>query len=310
MNRRSVHSKAHESAHETALRGMDPATGARTDTWDDLPDRARGDLDAILATTCDPGPIAAPTATAALGGGRTRRTRRALLAVAAALLAGGLAVPVVTAPAYAGWEQVPQAVDAAGTEAAASECREFWSRSGVGATSEPAGFPEASELRAVVSERRGPFTFTVLRGPQGQFADCLLQASGWRGLLSGGGAGAGSMTPIPPVAQPGPDAIDTAMLGAVGPSRRTVFGIPMPRDSRARSYAYGRVGAQVTGVVLHTRAQSDLVASVQNGLWAAWWPSAGDDPEVNGIRATITLRDGNTREVSLDAASIPWSQGR
>lgn len=311
----------HETHHEVALRGMDPATATRTDTWNDLPARARVDLDAIVATTDDVGASRGGVHVApgerveepagARGKGRARRSRRALVAAAVVVLAGGLAVPVVTTPAYAGWQQTPQAVDAAGTEAAAHACRAFWSRAGVRGAPGADGFPDAGQLRAVVSEKRGPFTFTVMRGPQGQFADCLLQTSWWRELVSAGdsGSGGGSMTPVPPVPDPAPDGIDTAMLGAVGPSQRTAFGLRLPGDSRARSYAYGRAGAQVVTVVLHTRAQGDLTASVQNGLWAAWWPSPGDAPEVSGPEATVTLRDGTTRRVSLDATAMRWSEG-
>lgn len=284
--------------HETVLGTMDPATARRTRSPQDLPPHARAELDRILSTSREAADTPEPAQVRPAS--PQRPVRRVLLAAAAVvLLALGLTVPVVTAPAYAGWQQTPEALDAEGTEVAAQECRRMWSDVFVGPEQE--GFADPADFRAVLSERRGPYTFTVMRGPQGQFADCVIATSWW----SGGGGG-GSITPAPPTATPGPDRIDTAVVGALGPSRRTVFGIPLPGQEQSRSYAYGRAGADVAAVVLHTRSQGDVAASVQHGLWAGWWPSSADAPEVGGVRATLTLRDGSTREADLDAAHVPW----
>lgn len=303
---------------ETVLRGMDTATAEPTRTAEDLPEHARADLDRILSTARDIG--AAETSRAgrgrrvdAVGGsdgsGRPGRRRGftprrwALAAAAAVLLAGGLAVPVVTAPAYAGWQQVPRAVDAAGTERAAQACREMWTRAGVEDLAP--GFAQAADFRSVLSERRGPYTFTVMRGPQGQFADCMMEAD-WFGFGLGNRGGGGSMTPVPPTPPPAADHIDMATNSAVGPSRRSMFGITLPGDAQTRNFAYGRAAADVVAVTLHTRAQGDVQASMQGGLWAAWWPSPAEDPEIEGVTATLTLRDGSTRQVGLDPLNIPW----
>lgn len=293
--------------HETVLRGMDAATAPRTRSAHDLPADARAELDRILATPRDGAPATPgleprptrPTHSTRAARSTSGRVRKVLLAAAAVLLlAVGLAVPVVTAPAYAGWQQTPEAVDLAGTEKAADECRQMWTDVGID-PAEP-GFVAPAQLRSVLSERRGPYTFTVMRGPRGQFADCMID-SWWAG-----GGGGGAMTPLLPTPPPARSAIDTVTAGAVGPSRRTIFGITMPGDPQSRSYMYGRAGTEVTAVVLHTRSQGDVSASVQNGVWAAWWPSPGEVPEIGGVQATVTTRDGSSRAVDLDSLSQPW----
>ncbi len=290
-------------APHTVLAGMDPATAARTTTDADLGARARADLDAVLATptqstTPADGQLAPPR--------RRHRARRHLavgLVAAAAVVGIGVATPVVTQPAYAGWVATPAGVDQPGTQEAGEQCREFWAQSipAQDPSADDWAIRSAADLHTALSERRGRFTFTVMRGPRGEFADCLLESSWfWDGPSGGGGISRAPSTPAPAAG-----AIDTASTGASGTGRMTFFGIPLPRDSRARSYAYGRAGADVTSVVLHTSAQGDVRASMAEGLWAAWWPSPESDPEVGGTTATLTLRDGTTRQVSLDDLQIP-----
>lgn len=292
---------------DTVLRDLDPAD-APTST---LSERALADLDAILASTPAAGATTqahaatdTPSVTRLDARRRSRRARptwRTALAAAAAagLLTVGVGLPVATQPAYAGWEAAPEHVDAPDTEAAAQECRDFWSPS---LTEPEPGFAHVEDLTATLTEQRGPFTMTVMRGPDGQFADCLLES---RWLWSGGG-GAGSASPVPPTADPAADQLDVASAGAVGPSVRTILGLELPRTHQLRNYAYGRAGDDVTAVTLRSPNQGEVQATVQDGLWAAWWPSPEDEPEIEGITATVTLADGSTREVELDDVQIPW----
>jgi hypothetical protein len=64
----------------------------------------------------------------------------------------------------------------------------------------------------------------------------------------------------------------------------------------------GHVGSDVTGVTVHTPIGTDVEASVANGRFAAWWPSAkpsSENPEVMGTWTyTVTLADGTTRQVT------------
>lgn len=307
--RRDQRSSRRDLTCETVLRGMDSATARHTHSEADLNDAARAALEHIVATPPDQGATTTPPprAQGAPGGGARRplRGRRALLLASATALvvAGGVGVPLATSSAYAGWRQSPQPVDAEGTAAAGDACREYWSRVGSMDDMRDYGYASAKDFHAVLSERRGPFTFTVMRGPQGQFADCLLQTRWWGGLESGGGTMTGTPTTGPVAA----DRIDTAISGAVGPSTRSIFGIDLPGDGQIRNYTYGRAGSDVTGVVVHTTTRGDIAASVQNGVWVAWWPSPGERPDIEALTATTTLRDGRTEQLPLDELRIPWS---
>lgn len=72
----------------------------------------------------------------------------------------------------------------------------------------------------------------------------------------------------------------------------------------------GRVGSNVVGVVFDTVAKEPVTATVRNGHVAVWWPDAPTTeqqenartaPEIRG--ATVTLRDGSTREVTVEELS-------
>ena len=42
------------------------------------------------------------------------------------------------------------------------------------------------------------------------------------------------------------------------------------------TYAYGRVGTDITAVSLNLTDGTRVEATLQNGLYAAWWPSETD----------------------------------
>jgi hypothetical protein len=70
----------------------------------------------------------------------------------------------------------------------------------------------------------------------------------------------------------------------------------------------GRVGSRVRALQLST-AEGKVVATVENGWMAAWWPSAHDpangDP-FERIRVSVTLDDGSIRDLgSLNDVPTP-----
>ena len=73
-------------------------------------------------------------------------------------------------------------------------------------------------------------------------------------------------------------------------------------DEEWVSHVEGYVGSDVTGVTVHTPIGTDVEASVANGRFAAWWPSAkpsSENLEVMGAWTyTVTLADGTTRQVT------------
>ncbi|WP_353510928.1 hypothetical protein [Intrasporangium sp.] len=71
----------------------------------------------------------------------------------------------------------------------------------------------------------------------------------------------------------------------------------------------GRVGENVKRVTVHTKEQGDVVATVRNGYFAAWWPgetfevsTAPTAPLSMEFSFTAGLIDGSTREFSRPPA--------
>ena len=57
-------------------------------------------------------------------------------------------------------------------------------------------------------------------------------------------------------------------------------------DGHSFTVAEGSVGSQVTGTTLELSDGSSVEATVQNGLFAAWWPS---EATVSSIQVTTTM---------------------
>jgi hypothetical protein len=65
------------------------------------------------------------------------------------------------------------------------------------------------------------------------------------------------------------------------------------------SYAYGQVGAEVTGLSLKTPAGETITATVGNGFWSLWWPPK--DSSTGDLDATVTWKtaDGASHTAPL-----------
>lgn len=292
----------------TALRSMDPADPEASAGSD----RARRDLTTILATRRDePAAGAAPAQAVPL---RRPRRSRYLLSAAAAVVAVGVGLPAIApGPAYAGWVAMPSPAPVPVARDAEEQCRQMWVDSGAYDPARAAivddpdlvdtSTPDPQTLRALLTEKRGPWTFTVMVGPEGQLGDCLQNHS-WV-PFSGRGSSGGSLSGIP--ATPAPQGADVDLAIGSALSGGSTMG-PFQRDHQSMAYMYGRAGEDVRSVVLHTPEQGDVTASVQNGVWAAWWPQdEARYPE--GTTATVVAADGTSREVDLDAAALDWTGG-
>lgn len=297
----------------TVLRTMDPADPAASAGSE----RARRDLTTILTTHTHaaepthaapsrPGTRPAPHRGHAVHPSRRPRRAGYLLAAAAAVMAVGVGLSAVPpGPAYAGWVAMPAPASAPIARDAEQRCQELWSGVDLATLAAEAeassdGYADPATMRGVLTERRGPWTFTILRGEDGQLGDCLFNRTGLFGNSSGGG----SMSMAPRTADPAGTDVDQALLGALGPSRRTLGPLRWGGDS-SMVYTYGRAGEDVAGLTVHTAEHGPVQASVQNGIWAAWWPS-GSEPTVpfDQLRATVQAADGSTREIDL--ATVPW----
>jgi len=264
------------------LRSLDPA--ARADQRLVSAPRAQDTLTRILASDTA-GTLVAPPARA----GRTEgHSRRWVLAGAALVGAGALVVvPGLLGgeTASAMWSAIPKAVPPAEATLAGEDCR---MRNIDDPTRQGPGRKVVENADIVIVEGRGAWTYVLLGGDGGYEATCLLRDNGPGEEVTGGGY--------------------TGSLGVekVGSNTVVTHGTRAQSDDNS-SYREitGRVGSDVASVILNTRQQGPVTASVRGGYFAAWWPGPpivgmeGPGPEPT---VTLILKDGTTR------ADIPMAQ--
>ncbi len=127
--------------------------------------------------------------------------------------------------------------------------------------------------RPALVEVRGPYTAAVFVKRSGGTA-CVLGPGIGSGFFSLGGVGV-------PDNQVKPEQVRTA--AAAG------------SDSRGDAYVLlaGRVGTAVRSLVIHRSNNVDVIATIKNGWYLAWWPA-----RVHATGATVATASG-TRNVSL-----------
>ncbi|MFZ0251056.1 MAG: hypothetical protein WAL61_14000 [Acidimicrobiales bacterium] len=188
-----------------------------------------------------------------------RITLAATVAVMVGALALGLSLSSTETPgAFAAWTPTTTSPPAAQLAAADAGCQQVWTMKLIPpaeAPSLPATLPPL-----VLTDSRGPFEMLVYAGPSGQQV-CLWD----RGLLSISGNGGD----LPPA---GPDEIGTPGVGFDG-------------GNKLFTYADGHAGAQVTAVTLVLEDGTHIQATLEKGLYAAWWPSKTD---VSSAEVTTT----------------------
>ncbi|MGL5853506.1 MAG: hypothetical protein ACRCZD_22205 [Phycicoccus sp.] len=290
-----------DSATTTALRHLDPAP-AELDPEQSA--RAQATLATVLASPrhdSDAGfvPVRAT---------HRRRIRRAVAlgGVAAAATTGIVAVQLVGGgeSAYAGWTATPKTPTAEQQAAAAAKCRQ----KNVESAEAGARYRAASEEAAGSSEIPLPDVLTWINRSQvalaeqrGPWSLVVLSGTGFEALCLDGG----------------PDADEDSKAGGA----RIYSGEAEPLDPRRIEFAgggisdgpggenivheYGRVGSDVERITIRTTNRGDVVATVANGYFAAWWP-VGDIPDVEAVKlvdtaeAVITYTDGTQKVKSLD----------
>jgi hypothetical protein len=218
----------------------------------------------ILGTGPEPVAQASPT--------RRHWPRIALVAAGAAMV---VATPILTGGdnAYAGWTAYPAALSTGQSSAAARQCQRW--------AEEP---PIQARTQVVLSERRGDIGLALLTGPNGLLVACELS-------LDGSGEAQGGSSEVYLTQAPEPDQI----LSDGGSGFSENDGEPIFR------VVSGRVGVDVTGVVVHTEEQGDVIATTRNGYFTAWWPGPPDSPgaHTTGLPMEFTftahLRDGTAK---------------
>ncbi len=220
-----------------------------------------------------------------------RRHRRFLLAgvgggtvaVAAALV--GLLGPWTT-PAFAGWSAQPTAPASVQLSTAESACAAL----AANLASQPGATASSTLPPVSLSDARGPYTLIVYGTTNpalcvvGNALSSLHENGASIGMShSTGGANGNTVvhqsTTENATTSPSPTTVPAPGAAVVNIDNTTVD------LGGAFTVVEGAVGSQVTGATLLLSDGSSVVATVDNGLFAAWWPSAAT---VSSIQVTTT----------------------
>lgn len=291
MNTRNASHYNHVDGLDAELRALDPARTAASGP--DVDARAQATLARVLdrVESGDRGSVAGPVASR----GRTTRRILGVAGAAAALAVGFVVVPELTGGgAPLAWSATPQGIDSAQADSAEQVC--------LADLRQDTGRPDDTDLsgmRPVISERRGSYILVYLTDSRPAPSEVTCYVEDGRVVATGGSfavvKGSHPSPPAPPVAA---NSLHGQLGGVYSTDKGSIRGVS------------GRVGADVTGVVLHTVAKGPVTATVKDGHFASWWPdaptteekeNAATSPEITG--ATVTLKDGSTREVSVEELS-------
>lgn len=221
------------------------------------------------------------------GRGPLRRSHAVRLAAMTAAAAAAVTAVSVTpnllgadSNAYASWTPVAQQSDASDREIADAACRD-------------AGLDLISP-ELVIAERRGQWLALLYTSADSTVATCMARLPlgsddvGDIDLASAGGQGA---VPVDGQFTQGPIFEQIGHGGFFGTGDRPTISLTL-----------GDVGDQVAGVTLHTAAGEDVVATVSDGRYVAWWPGRAfptdfDQPSGKGgpeptFTYSISLKNG------------------
>ena len=206
-------------------------------------------------------------------------------------------------PAYAGWSAVPVS-SAQASSSAVAQCQSELS-------SPPAGSVVTGTWSPVLTDVRGPFT-TVLFENGSAAASCFTsssfttvnQVSGSGGSgrgeslnsvhVSGASAGSGSASTIGSAA--GASSVEST---ASGDLTQVIQNRLSTSADGAYTFIDGRTSNGVDGVTLLRSDGQDVVATVSDGWFVAWWPASASTTS-----ARVTTSSGTTNETLL-GASVP-----
>lgn len=259
-----------------ALRDLDPG---RSTAALSKAERARADaMFARIVATRDDRPLPAEP-------DRPRRMwgrRRVLLpaGLVALVAAAGIAIPTLLRgdTAYGSWTATPHPLKGDAVAMAAATCR--------------AGLemPDRGE-RVLLAEQRGEWTYVLLGGPHTE-GHCVMPDDlvGERDHAKIDGNYFGGYSP------------DVARTHVARDKIRETESMIDKTDRGMVIMSQGVVGRDVVGVTVHTPTGLEVVASVGNGHYAAWWPAGparGDNPELSGAWTfVVTLADGTRYETN------------
>lgn len=233
---------------------------------------------------------------------RAAVVRRSAYALAAALAVVSAAVLITdepAGPAYGSWTAMPDTgpgmVRPPSEEIGqwASRCTEL-TGGGVAVQGVPVD-PGGAADREILVDRRGDFTFCLdLAAGSGTRSDPLIALAG----ITGGDEAVTSQawSTVVDEAVPMPSGDDVLLLADWTESSDG------PEDPVQVLTAFGAAGDDVTGVEIRLEDGTRVTATVQAGLWAAWWPSTVSRTDVEALVISTTTggRTVDPAEVSLD----------
>ncbi|HWF16967.1 MAG TPA: hypothetical protein VG244_12355 [Acidimicrobiales bacterium] len=257
---------------------------------------------------------------------RPRQHRRA---VPVGLGAGGLAgaatagtvLAVVlggAAPAYAGWSAAPTSSPA--SSSAAPDCVSTLSGAGPGSAGTGSGTGSGTGTwQTLLSDVRGPFTITLLQNGT-SYATCFIGPSFTEVNRitpppdGSGGAQSGTLSVSSQTANgdgSGTQGGAGSLVSLEGTSSGDLTQVLQNHLATTADGPYTFIDAQVangvTGVTLVLRDGQDIVATVADGWFVAWWPGSTD-----AISAQVTKATGTTSEpfvpVSQMGTKFPLGQ--
>ncbi|TXR56154.1 hypothetical protein [Quadrisphaera setariae] len=257
---------------ELDLTRIDPTLGR---TPDPASPAAEALLARVLATPRTPEDLTRGTTTATVRRSARLRRRWVLVGAAAAVTAAGLVASQVvsdagTPQAFASWTSDPTPLTAEQAATAEADCLALMTDEG----RTPRG-----ERVAGLADTRGGYLAALAATDQG-VATCLSALPGRRDPVLGAGTGLGAWVPADAVAAPAPD------------GTTVVFGGGMTTAQGSYTQAFGRAGADVTGVVLTDADGRRVQATLGGGWFTAWWPAEATD----SLTVRTTLADGRTTE--------------
>lgn len=270
--------------------------------------------DAALARIMDT-PRPTPGRAGQAPSGRTVRKVALVGGLAAAATAGLFVMDVVREPgplgSTAAWAAVPSTPDASELAAFADRCRDMQNLPGDATPSywvveddgtqremtaeEVAQLPpplmteqQAAQAKVVIAEQRGSSAYALLEADNGATFSCLGPLAEDDAWLAGG-----AEVGRPALADP--RGILVVSSGDSGSTDRSIASVE------------GHVGADVASIVLHTVAQGEVTATVEDGRFAAWWPGPewGVTAGPGSVAATVTYADGSAQETTLELRATP-----
>jgi hypothetical protein len=214
-------------------------------------------------------------------------------------------------PAYAGWSPTPTETSTAPAPSAAASCRsQLSSMPGPGGSPSPSA--GSGSWQDVLTDLRGPFTVALYQNGD-DYAVCFtsssfteidqVESSGSSGTISNG-----VMTQVQRRRTGGGLGRVGAPVTAVGSVSRTSSGdldvVLQNHLSTSGDGPYtlvdGRTAAGVSGVTLVRDDGGDVVATVADGWFVAWWPG-----DASATAAKVTTGAGTTTESLVTGPSAP-----